>query len=90
MVTINAGGLAVLGSFSGSGSFTDPDPGPDSFTATVSYDMGGPTVPLAITNQTFTLSHNYSGLLGNHTVTVTVTDSEGMSGSATVTVNVLL
>jgi hypothetical protein len=56
----------------------------------VNYGDGSGTVPLTLTNQTFTLSHNYGGLLGTHTVTVTVTDSEGMSGSNTATVTVVL
>ena len=90
MVTVNAGGIALLGSFSGSGSFTDPDLAGDAFTATVNYGDGSATVPLALTGTTFVLSHNYRALIANYKITVTVTDGEGMSGSGSTTVSVVL
>ena len=89
VVAINGGGL-VVGSFSCSGSFTDSDVTGDAFTATVNYGDGSGTVPLTLSNQSFTLSHSYGGLLGTFVITVTVTDGEGMSGSGTTTVTVLL
>lgn len=89
MVTINAGGIALLGGFSGNGSFTDPDGAGDTYTATVNYGDKTPTVPLKLTRTQFVLSHTY-GILGPpYTITVTVTDSEGLSGSGTTTVVLL-
>jgi hypothetical protein len=88
-VTVN-GGLAVLGAFHGSGSFTDADFAGDTFTATVSWSKGMAAVPLTLSGNTFVLSHNYGGLLGSHTVTVTITDEEGVSGTGSATVTVLL
>jgi HD-GYP domain-containing protein (c-di-GMP phosphodiesterase class II) len=91
VVTVKAGGLAVLGRFSnGSGSFTDPDLAGHTFTATVNYGDGTPTAPLALTGTTFVLAHNYSTLLATYTITVTVTDNDGVSGSGSTTVTVIL
>jgi hypothetical protein len=85
---LNAGGLAVGGN--GSGSFTDPDYAGHTFTATVNYGDGSPTVPLALSGATFVLAHNYSTILATYTVTVTVTDNDGVSGTGTTTVTVIL
>ena len=91
VVTVNAGGLAVLGAFTGSGSFTDSDVAGHTFTATVNYGDGSPTVPLSLKNTTFKLSHKYKGaILTKYTITVTVTDNEGVWGSASTTVTVAL
>jgi PKD domain len=84
------GGVAVLGAFHGSGSFTDADFAGDTFTATVNYGDGKGTIALQLNGTTFVLSHNYGGLLGSHTVTVTITDEEGVSGKGSATVTVLL
>jgi HD-GYP domain-containing protein (c-di-GMP phosphodiesterase class II) len=90
VVTVNPGGLAVLGVFNGSGSFTDADFAGDTFTATVNYGDGTATVPLFLSGNTFVLAHNYGGLLGSHTITVTITDEEGVSGSGSASVLVVL
>ncbi len=91
VVTVNAGGLAVLGAFTGSGSFTDSDVAGHTFTATVNYGDGSPTVPLSLKNTTFKLSHKYKGaILTKYWITVTVTDNEGVWGSASTTVTVAL
>lgn len=91
MVTVNAGGLALLGVFSGSGSFTDADLAGHTFTATVNYGDGGPTVPLALKGTTFKLAHTYTGaILTQYVITVTVTDNDGVSGSGSTTVTVAL
>jgi HD-GYP domain-containing protein (c-di-GMP phosphodiesterase class II) len=90
VVTVNPGGVALLGGFSGSGSFTDPDLAGDTFTATVNYGDGSPTVPLTLTGTTFVLAHNYRALIAGYKITVTVTDGEGMSGSGSTTVSVIL
>jgi uncharacterized delta-60 repeat protein len=81
-LTLNEGGQ-----FSELAHFTDP--GPDTWTATVDYGDGGGTRPLTLNaNQTFGTGHGYADN-GVYTVTVTVTDDEGVSGVATykVTVN---
>ena len=74
----------------GSGSFTDADLAGDTFTATVNYGDGSGTKALALTGNTFALRHRYSSPVGRFVVTVTVTDSEGMFGTGTTTVTVLL
>ena len=62
----------------------------DTYTATVNYGDGSPTLALNLTGTTFVLSHNYQALIASYKVTVTVTDSEGLSGSASTTVSVIL
>ena len=73
------------GTFSRSGSFTDP--GPDSWTATVDYGDGSGVVPLTLNGKTFSLSHTYPND-GVFTVTVTVDDGDGGTGQAQITVTV--
>jgi HD-GYP domain-containing protein (c-di-GMP phosphodiesterase class II) len=91
VVKVNAGGVALLGAFNGSGSFTDSDLSGDTFTATVNYGDGSGTKPLTLTGTTFKLSHSYGlAILGSFTVTVTITDSHGLSGSGSTTVTVAL
>lgn len=69
--------------YSASGSFTDP--GADVWTATVDYGHGVEQA-LALSGQSFTLSHRYD-VPGTFTVTVRVADDDAFStGSATVTV----
>jgi HD-GYP domain-containing protein (c-di-GMP phosphodiesterase class II) len=91
VVTVNAGGLAVLGAFhNGSGSFTDADYAGHTFTATVNYGDGSATMPLTLNGKTFTLSHTYAAILTTYTITVIVTDNDGVSGSGSTTVTVIL
>lgn len=87
-MTVN-GALALL-TFSGSGSFTDPDLAGHTYTATVNYGDGTGTHSLALVGTTFTLSHAYSGLVGTYTITVTVIDNDGVWGQGQATVIVLL
>jgi HD-GYP domain-containing protein (c-di-GMP phosphodiesterase class II) len=89
VVTVNAGGLAVLGVFSGSGSFTDADFAGHTFTAIVNYG-DGTIKPLTLNGARFTLSHKYATILRPYTITVTVTDNDGVSGSGSTTVTVVL
>ena len=88
VVTVK-GGVAVLGSFNGSGSFTDADLAGHTFTAVVNYG-DGTIVALKLTGTTFKLKHTYNTLLASYTVTVTVTDDDGVSGSGSATVTVVL
>ena len=59
-------------------------------TWTVTYGDGSAPQTLSFTGRNFSLSHNYGGLLGSHTVTVTITDNLGSVAHASTTVNVLL
>jgi large repetitive protein len=90
VVTVNAGGTALFGNFSGSGSFTDSNFAAHTFTATVNYGDKSGTHPLVLNGATFVLSHPYAAILHNYTVTVTVIDDQGVSGSGTTIVHVLL
>jgi PKD repeat protein len=79
--TINEGDTFVS-----AGSFSDP--GADTWTATVDYGDGSAVQPLPLNpDKTFELSHVYADD-GVYTVTVTVTDDEGGSGSDTAIVTV--
>jgi endonuclease G len=73
-------------SYTASGTFTDP--GTDVWTATVSYGDGSGTSALALTGKAFALQHTY-GATGVQTVTVTVSDADGGSGTRTAQVTVL-
>ncbi len=66
--------------FSRKGTFADP--GADSWTATVDYGDGSGARPLALDGNSFTLGHVYSAA-GEYTVTITVSDDDGGTGSAT-------
>ncbi|HUZ70359.1 MAG TPA: HD-GYP domain-containing protein [Candidatus Saccharimonadales bacterium] len=87
VVTVN-GGVAFLGLFNGSGSFTDSNLAGHTFTATVDYG-DGTVQSLPLNRTSFTLSHAYGLLLHTYTVTVTVTDDQGVSGSGTAIVTAL-
>jgi PKD repeat protein len=86
---VNAGPDATISagsSFNSSGSFVDP--GADTWTATVNYGDGSGVQPLALNaNKTFNLSHVFA-TTGAYTVSVTVQDNSGASGSDTAVVTV--
>lgn len=63
--------------------------GDASLTASVDYGDGSGVMPLALNGDTFSLSHEYPDE-GAYTVTVTVTDSDGAEGMASVWVEVRL
>lgn len=70
--------------YSASGSFADP--GADSWSGTVSYGDGTATSALALSGQSFTLTHTYNSA-GSFTVNVGISDDDVTSGgTATVTV----
>jgi hypothetical protein len=76
------------GTFTASGSFTDP--GDDRWTATVDYG-DGTTGPLTLNaDKTFALSHVYAdeSPIGTYTVTVSVSDDHGSTGSVSTQVSV--
>jgi PKD repeat protein len=54
----------------------------------VNYGDGTGLHPLALSGQSFSLSHTYTAA-GTHTVNVTVQDNDGGQGSGTATVTVL-
>ena len=86
--SVNAGADATIdegGTFTGSGSFTDPDA--DTWSATVDYGDRSPAQPLTLVGKTFSLSHAYPQD-GVFTVIVTVTDDEGASNSDQIAVTV--
>ena len=87
-VTINGGGVTLLGAYSSTGYFGDADLGSDHFTATVDYGDGSGAQPLALSGSNFVLSHQYP-LLGTFTVTVRVTDDDGVTGVNQVTLTVV-
>ncbi len=74
--------------YTANGSFTDPDS--TSWTATVNYgdNSGTQNLPLNPDN-TFSLSHSYS-TQGAYTVTVSVTDNQGATGTVTGSVTVVI
>jgi alpha-amylase len=88
---VSAGGDVTITSgqaLSRTGSFTDPS-ADGSWMATVNYGDGGGTQTLSLNaDKSFVLSHPYLAL-GDHTVTVTVTDDEGVPGTASFVVHVM-
>ncbi len=78
--------LAEGSQYSFTGSFVDPDS--VSWTATVDYGDGSGVQPLVLSGMNFTLSHTYKDN-GIYTVTVSITDNQGATGTGkgTVTVN---
>ncbi len=80
-----AGATLVAGeTYSVNGSFTDP--GADSWTATIDWGDGSPSLQIPLAARTFSGSHAYS-IAGVYTVTVTISDGEA-SSSRTQTVTV--
>ncbi len=87
--TVNLGGSVDLtfdSTLHRAGTFSDPGT-TETYWATVNYGDGSGGMALALTGKSFVLDHAYA-TAGTYTVTVSVTDSEGDSGSANLTVNV--
>src|SRR5204863_5098598 len=87
---VNAGADQTVpqgGTYSSSGSFTDPNT-QQNWAATVNYGDGSATAPLTLNaNKTFNLSHLYSNP-GTYIATITVNDNIGGSGQDTVAISV--
>jgi len=86
---VNAGDDATINkgsNFTSSGSFTDAGPGP--WTATVDYGDGSGVQSLTLTDKNFSLTHTYDDN-GSYTVTVRVTDEDGLVGFDTATYTVI-
>src|SRR5258706_6299817 len=87
--TVNLGGALDLPfdpTLRQSGTFSDPGT-TETYFATVDYGDGSGGRALILTGTSFLLDHQYS-TAGTYTVSVTVTDSDGASGSATLAVTV--
>ncbi len=87
--TVNLGGAVELTfdpTLRLAGTFSDPGT-TETYYATVDYGDGSGGQALALTGKSFLLDHTY-GTAGTYSVLVTVTDSEGASGSATLAVTV--
>jgi alpha-amylase len=85
---VSAGGDVTLTSgqtLGRSGTFADA--GPDTWTATVDYGDGTGKQALPLSGQSFLLNHPYIAL-GDHTVTVTVADDDGVAGTSRFVVHV--
>jgi PKD repeat protein len=79
LLTSIAGATIIAGeTYSAAGTFTDP--GSDTWTATVNYGIS--SLPLTLSGKSFSLNHTYA-TAGTYTVSVTVTDDDGGSGTVT-------
>ncbi len=85
---INAISNATLNegsTYTATGSFTDPDS--TSWTATVDYGDGSGSQPLTLAGTNFSLNHIYKDS-GIYTVTVSITDNQGATGTGTAAITV--
>ncbi len=80
--TINEGDT-----FTANVSFTDPNFNATSWTATVDYGDGSGVQPLTLSGMNFSLNHQYKNE-GISTITVSVTDNLGGTGTDTAAINV--
>ena len=69
-------------------SFSDPDNGP--WTYTINWGDGSSSSGSRSTQGSFSAGHTYLGLLTQRTITVTVTDSRGASGSDSKVITLIL
>ena len=55
----------------------------------MNYGDGSATMPLTLNGHSFRLSHTYATILTAYTITVIVTDDDGVSGTGFTTVTVV-
>lgn len=91
VVTLKGGGVFLTRSWSGSGSFLDADAAGKTFTAVVHYGDGSGALRLTLNGNDFVLAHVFpaGALAHTYTVTVVVTDGNGVSGYAAESVTIL-
>jgi DNA/RNA endonuclease G (NUC1) len=79
------GNVDAGGTYTSSGSFTDP--AADTWTGTVNYGDGTGAQTLAISGKTFTLSHKYAAV-GTFNVTVSISDGLGLGSNVAMVTSV--
>jgi DNA/RNA endonuclease G (NUC1) len=82
--TVPNGALNVGATYAAAGTFTDP--GADTWTATVNWGDGSALEQVALSGQSFSLTHIYTAA-GTYTVNIDISDDDA-AGSATHTVTV--
>jgi len=91
VVTLKGGGVYLTRQWAGSGNFLDVSVAGKTFTAVVYYGDGSGAMPLTLNGHHFVLQHVYpdTTLAHTYTVTVVVTDSNGVSGHASMSVTII-
>jgi len=84
--TLRGADLIAGESYRTAGSFGDP--GADVWSAAVNYGDGGGAQPLPLVGNSFALAHTYADA-GTFTLTVSVSDDGGASGSSSATIRVI-
>lgn len=75
------------GTYTANGTFSDTDANATSWTATVDYGDGSGSQPLTLSGSSYSLDHVYQDN-GVYTVTVSITDNQGATGTQTATATV--
>jgi hypothetical protein len=83
MNALPAGTMTTAGVFTATGTFTDPSS--SSWTATANYGDGTGVLPVPVSGNTYTLSHQFAAA-GTFSILVTLTDNQGLSSTTTRTV----
>jgi hypothetical protein len=75
-----AGTMTAAGVFTANGTFTDPSS--SSWTATANYGDGTGVLPVPVSGNSYTLSHQFAAA-GTFSILVTLTDNQGLSSTIT-------